>query len=239
MDFFERHKALIITVLLFSVLLLAMININISNANKKVRETLIELNDLRPEETKKQEPKLQEQKQTSQRPPTLKTHQAFNQDLEESQRKMQSRLDEIFEKNAAEQKASETDDAKSSSGDINLTENKRKKTQKASEGNNQTNETSLKKGSFRSSSISFSLQGRSAIDIPNPIYTCDSQGKVVVNIVVNDYGEVIETSVNKRSSTTTNECLIDNALEYALGARFSQLPGRRTQPGTITYYFQD
>lgn len=240
MDFFDRHKALIITVLLFSVLLLAMININISNANKKVRETLIELNDLRPEESKKQEAKLQEPKQTtSQKQPKLKTHQAFNQDLEESQRKMQSRLDEIFEKNSAEQKASETNDARSSSGDINLTENRRKKSQKASEGNNQTTETSTKKGSYRNSSISFSLQGRSAIDIPNPIYTCDSRGKVVVNIVVNDQGEVIETSVNKKSSTTSNECLIDNALEYAMGARFSKLPGRRSQPGTITYYFQE
>lgn len=240
MDFFDRHKALIITVLLFSVLILTMVNINISNTNKKVRETLIELNNLKPEEAKIQDPKPQEPKKiTSKTPPDLKTHQAFNQDLEESQRKMQSRLDEIFKKNSAEQKASETEDSKSSSGDLNLSENQRKKSQQASEGNNQTNETSTKKGSYRNSSISFSLQGRSAIDIPNPIYTCDSQGKVVVNIIVNDMGEVIGTSVNKKSSTTSNECLIDNALDYAMGAQFSKLPGRKSQPGTITYYFQD
>lgn len=240
MDFFDEHKALIITVLLFSVMLLAMYNINISNNNKKVRETLIELNDLRPEEPKQEEVKEQVKKSPAdQQRPSVKTHQAFNQDQEESQSKMQSRLDEIFQKNSAEQKAEEEADSKSSPGDYTLTENRRKKIQKASEGNNTSDETSLKKGSLRDSSISFSLQGRSSIDIPNPIYTCDTSGKIVVNITVDQYGQVIATSINKRSSTSSNECLTDMALEYAAGARFSKLPGRLSQPGTITYNFQN
>lgn len=240
MDFFDEHKALIITVLLFSVMLLAMYNINISNANEKVRETLIELNDLRPQEPKEEEVKEQKQKSLAdQQSQSVKTHQAFNQDQKESESKMKSRLEEIFQKNSAEQKAAEDADSKTSPGDYKLAENRRKKIQKASEGNNTTDETSLKKGSLRSSSISFSLQGRSAIEIPNPIYTCDTSGKIVVNITVDQYGQVIGSSINKRSSTSSNECLTDKALQYAADARFSKLPGRMSQPGTITYNFQN
>lgn len=243
MNFFEENKALIITVLLFAVLILAMYNINISKSNQKVRETLIELNDLRPEEPREQEQQEQEQQpeppeQEPQRP-NLETHQAFNQNQEESKKNFESRLDEIFQKNAASQEASEEESTSSTRGDLNLEPNRRQKKQQASEGNNTSEELSTTQGSLRNSSISFSLVGRSAIEIPNPIYTCDTPGKIVVNISVNAVGEVIETSVNKKSSTSSNECLVDKALEYAGGARFSKLPGRNSQPGTITYYFQE
>ncbi|MEG9327767.1 energy transducer TonB [Salinimicrobium catena] len=241
MDFFEKHKALIITVLLFAVLFLAMYNINISRSNQKVRETLIELNNLRAEEPKKQEqPKTEQQPETPPRQrQNFETHQAFNQNQEESRRNFESRLDEIFEKNSASQEASEEESTSTSSGDLNLEPNRRQKRQKASEGNDTSEELSTQKGSLRNSSISFSLVGRSAIEIPNPIYTCDTSGKIVVNITVDSDGRVIDTSVNKRSSTSSNECLTEMALDYASGARFSKLPGRTSQPGTITYYFQD
>lgn len=241
MDFFEEHKALIITVLLFAVLFLAMYNINISRSNQKVRETLIELNNLRAEEPKKQEqPEREQQPETPQRQrQNFETHQAFNQNQQESRKNFESRLDEIFQKNSASQEASEEESTETSSGDLNLEPNRRQKRQKASEGNDTSEELSTQKGSLRNSSISFSLIGRSAIEIPNPIYTCDTSGKIVVNITVNADGQVVDTSVNKRSSTSSNECLIEMALEYASGARFSKLQGRTSQPGTITYYFQD
>lgn len=241
MDFFEEHKALIITVLLFAVLFLAMYNINLSKSNQKVRETLIELNDLRPEEPREQEqPEPEQQPETPEvKRPNLETHQAFNQNQEESRKNFESRLDEIFQKNSASQEASEEESTNPSEGDLNLEPNRRQKKQKASEGNNTSEELSTQKGTMRNSSISFSLVGRSAIDIPNPIYTCDTPGRVVINITVNANGEVIETSVNKRSSTTSNECLTEMAQEYARGARFSKLAGRTSQPGTITYNFQD
>lgn len=241
MDFFEEHKALIITVLLFAVLFLAMVNINIFRSNQKVRETLIELNDLRPQE--QPEPEEQEQEKQPETPdvkrPSLETHQAFNQNQEEAKKNFESRLDEIFQKNSASQEASEEESTNPSEGDLNLEQNRRQKKQKASEGNNSSEDLSTQKGTLRNSSISFSLIGRSAIDIPNPIYTCDTEGKVVINIRVDADGQVTETSINKKSSTTNNECLTEMALEYARGARFSKLAGRSSQPGTITYYFQD
>ena len=240
MGFFDRHKALIITALIFSVLLLSMYNIRISNTNAKVRETLIQLNDLRTEEIaeeEKQEPEEAEETPPQRPQPNLQTHQAYNQN-QQSEQEVQSRLEEIFQKNAAEQEASEAENSEATSGDFALQQQKRKEKQRASAGDNSTSEISTGKGSLRNSSIAFSLVGRSAIDIPNPIYTCDRAGKIVVNITVNAAGEVISTSINDASSTTSNECLTTKAQEYAAGARFSRLPGRNSQPGTITYYFQ-
>ena len=239
MNFFEQHKALIITSLFCGILLLTMYNINISNSNEKVRETLIELRNLKAEETPKESQKAEEKEEEEPAParqPNLQTHQAFNQNREESESSTRSRLEEIFKKNAAEQQASEN--GLTSEGDFYLNKNTRKK-QQQSEGNNTSAETSVQRGSLRNSSISFSLKGRQAQDIPNPVYTCDNSGKVVVNITVNQDGAVTSTSLNKASSTSNNECLIEKALEYAAGAIFTRLVGRESQPGTITYYFQD
>lgn len=86
--------------------------------------------------------------------------------------------------------------------------------------------------------ISFYLVGREAVaELPNPVYTCDASGKVVINITVDDYGRVIEASYNKASSTTANGCLIDNAIYYARKARFNK-DSKNKQLGTITYLFQ-
>ena len=240
MGFFEQHKALIITSLLFAILLLSMYNINISNSNKKVRETLIELNNFRQEEAPKE---VEEPKEEVEPPPpsprtNLQTHQAFNQDRQESRSNVESRLDEIFKKNSALQTSSEAENTESSPGEYNVGPATANKVQRASEGNQSSQETSTRQGSFRNSSIAFSLVGRNAIDIPNPVYTCDTSGKIVVNIVVNAEGAVTNTSINKGSSTSTNECLVERALQYARGAVFSRLAGRNSQPGTITYYFQ-
>lgn len=241
MDFFDRHKALIITILIFSILILLMYNITISNESKKIRETLIELNDLRPEPLPEEQPEPEEQEPQEPQPPTptVQTHQAFNQNREESQKNLESRLDEIFQKNAAQQEAAEEEASQASRGDIVLNPNRREEKKKASQGDNSSAKTSVEEGSLRNSSISFSLRGRTAVFIPNPIYTCDRSGKVVVNINVNANGDVVKTSVNTSASTTSNECLTDQALEYARNARFSRLAGRDSQPGTITYNFQN
>lgn len=85
--------------------------------------------------------------------------------------------------------------------------------------------------------ISFSLKDRNAYEIPPPIYTCIEGGKVVINIEVNELGDVIEASFNEKSSTTSNGCLVDNAIQYAYRAIFNE-SSRKNQIGTITYLFQ-
>lgn len=239
MDFFEQNKALIITVLLLSVMLLAMYNIHLSNSNREMTETLVRLDEYEMEMPEEQEQETQQQEPRESRPETsnLKTHRAFNQDMEETLKNFESRLDEIFEKNSAEQSAAE-EETGSGEGEFLMNRNVARESRERSDGETSSRTTSTRTGSLKNSSISFSLLGRRAVEIPNPVYTCDSEGKIVVNIKVNAVGKVIHASLNRASSTSTNECLIDKALEYASEALFSELPGRNSQIGTITYNFQ-
>ena len=89
----------------------------------------------------------------------------------------------------------------------------------------------------RRTSISYSLVERNAYYLPPPIYTCIEGGKVVINITVDNNGYVTEASFNDKSSGTSNGCLVDNAIAYALKARFSP-DSQNSQIGTITYLFQ-
>ena len=109
----------------------------------------------------------------------------------------------------------------------------------SSEGIEKT--TDLKKkteaGFNRNSTNSYRLVDRTALFFPNPVYTCDGFGKVVISIEVSATGKVTKANYNKRNSTTTNQCLIDKALEYAYLSRFNTAPSKPEQLGTITYNF--
>jgi hypothetical protein len=87
------------------------------------------------------------------------------------------------------------------------------------------------------STISFSLVDRKKVYIPIPVYLCQADGKIVINITVNNQGSVIDTYLNDASSTSNNDCLIANALEYAKNSQFSADPSKKTQLGSITFYF--
>ena len=102
------------------------------------------------------------------------------------------------------------------------------------EANKETFTNNLAK---RQTSVSYSLVERFSRKLPPPIYTCIEGGKVVVNIKVNSSGRVVEADFNQRSSGTSNGCLVDNAIAYALKAKFSS-SSRVDQKGTITYIFQ-
>ncbi|MCM4159515.1 TonB family protein [Antarcticibacterium flavum] len=238
MDFFDRHKALIITLLIFGILILGLYNFNLSNSNKKAREFLVDLDNYRLEEQVEKEPETEEVEQQPQTRPSRQTHRAFNEEQEARNENFDRQLNEILERNSANREEASENENKSSTGDYNIANTPREKPQQRSDGNNTSDQTSTQSSGIDNSSISFSLLGRTALHIPNPVYTCDRAGKVVVNITVNAQGRVTSTSLNKGSSTSSNECLTENALQYAAGAVFSQLPGRNSQPGTITYYFQ-
>ena len=237
MDFFDRHKALIITLLFFAVLLLGLFNFNLANKNRKDREFLMDLDNLKIEEPVVEKPEPEEVPKKNTRE-TAQTHRAFNENLEDREENFDQQLKEIFDKNSALQNETSENETSNSSGNFDFQNKKKEKVQKKSDGNKTSAETSTKKGGIDHSSISFSLLGRSAVDIPNPVYTCNRSGKIVVNISVNTDGRVTSTTINKGSSSTTNECLAEQALEYAAQAVFSPLPGRNSQPGTITYNFK-
>lgn len=85
----------------------------------------------------------------------------------------------------------------------------------------------------------FDLNGRllGSGNLPVPVYNVQDEGRVVVTIVVNPAGQVISTSINKRTNTV-NPALRKAAEEAARKARFNAVDGVNNQSGTITYYFK-
>ena len=85
----------------------------------------------------------------------------------------------------------------------------------------------------------FDLNGRSlgSGGLPRPIYNVQEEGRVVVTITVNPAGQVIHTSINKRTNTA-NAALRKAAEDAARKARFNAVNGVNNQTGTMTYYFK-
>lgn len=85
----------------------------------------------------------------------------------------------------------------------------------------------------------FDLNGRSLgpSGLPMPEYNVQDEGRVVVTIVVNPAGQVISTTINKRTNTV-NPTLRKAAEDAARKARFNNIDGTNNQSGTITYYFK-
>ena len=85
----------------------------------------------------------------------------------------------------------------------------------------------------------FDLNGRSLGPggLPMPVYNVQEEGRVVVTITVNPAGQVIHTSINKRTNTA-NATLRKAAEDAARKARFNTVSGVNNQTGTITYYFK-
>ena len=86
---------------------------------------------------------------------------------------------------------------------------------------------------------SWDLNGRSlgSGGLPRPIYNVQEEGRVVVTITVNPAGQVIHTSINKRTNTA-NAALRKAAEDAARKATFNAVGGVDNQTGTITYYFK-
>ncbi|MUP45362.1 energy transducer TonB [Gramella sp. BOM4] len=234
--FFDKHKALILTTLSFAVLILALYNFKLASGNQETAEMLVDLEQFKVDEKEELKPEEETPQPKSRR--NVQTHQAYNQDKKTREADFNKRLNQIFEKNSAQQEETENEESADSEGRVAVNKKNSDKKQQGSDGNDSSEEKSQASAAYDYSSISFSLKGRNAVKIPNPVYTCDTAGKVVVNITVDANGYVIDTSINRRSSNTTNECLLERALEYSAGAKFTKLAGRDSQPGTITYYFK-
>lgn len=91
-------------------------------------------------------------------------------------------------------------------------------------------------GNNSRSTISFSLKDRKKVHIPIPVYLCEQDGIIVVNITVNAKGTVTDAYLNT-SSNSSNDCLVGHALEYAKQSVFSADPTKPSQIGSITFSF--
>ncbi len=189
------------------------------------------------------EEELVKEETTTQQSAQVKSHQAYN----ASELRNESR--ELFKEDDPVRRAIEQQQLKSVEDLVSENEKTLEEHQKSREIamaerkeriktqiEEREKERANKKGN-RESTVSYDLKGRNAIRIPNPVYTCDAIGTIVLSIEVNSNGVIIKKEFNKKASTSSNGCLIDQALIYASEAYFDRA-SEVSQKGTITFYFQ-
>jgi outer membrane biosynthesis protein TonB len=84
----------------------------------------------------------------------------------------------------------------------------------------------------------YALGNRKAISKPAPKYTCNEQGKVVVEVSVDQNGKTIGVIAGIKGSTNTAKCLLDQATIAAMNTKWepsSSAPEK--QVGKIIYNF--
>lgn len=235
MNFNYSYRALLIATLITGNLVLLLYSFKLSSDTEKtLQEYDIEYTS---------EELIPEKEDLAAMPPErakVETNRAYNEaekfisNLEDENREITETTEgKLEEMNEAIEKANGT----GTEGDIQKTKPEKKKNPAFSNSNTKKKSTAVVKGGNRNTTISYQLVNRSAMDLPNPVYTCEGFGKVVINIEVSNTGRVDKLSYSKGASTTSNQCLIDSALEYAAQARFSTDASRNQQIGTITFNF--
>jgi len=87
------------------------------------------------------------------------------------------------------------------------------------------------------SSVYYNLKNRHKIYLPIPVFKCEGEGKIVVQIKVDNSGSVINSSIIKEQSVD-DDCLFEAALLASRKTRFNvKINGLLVQTGTITYHF--
>ena len=83
------------------------------------------------------------------------------------------------------------------------------------------------------------LKGRSVVgNLPRPTYNVQREGKVVVAITVNQYGQVTQAVPGADGTTVTDQTLWAAARKAAMESHFNQTNDPVPSQGTITYVFQ-
>ena len=88
------------------------------------------------------------------------------------------------------------------------------------------------------SNISFKLSGRTSNSKPNPVYLCETGGKIVVDIWVDNNGNVVKVKANPEKSAVQNTCLFRAAEKHARKFVFNKAAASEKQQGTVTINFQ-
>ncbi len=240
MNLNRQQLSLLITFFSMSIVVLGLYNIHLGGQQQEdeyVVELVLDEEVL--EELIKEEEKLLEELQKLD---PIKSHMAYNETAKPSYGNPEplKTLEEILAEKAANE-SDENSDYKSEDSEYaakvkELAKQREEKKQLLGEREAQK-EVRTNNLAARKTSVSYSLVGRNNYELPPPIYTCIEGGKVVINIVVDAVGNVSDASFNQKSSGTSNGCLVDNAIAYALKAKFNTST-KSSQKGTITYLFQ-
>jgi len=237
MNLNKSQLSLLITFFAMSIVVLLLFNIHLGSIQEDEYVIEMSLADEDIEQLLEEEEERLEEMQAANDP--IKSHMAVNQTAKPSVGNPEplKTLEELMEERAMSSETGEYADNSGFEDQLKQLKAKRDENkEKLGERDAQKEElTDYLKD--RRTSISYSLVDRNAYHLPPPIYTCIEGGKVVVNITVDDNGYVTEASFNDKSSGTSNGCLVDNAIAYALKARFNS-DSRASQIGTITYLFQ-
>ncbi|WP_242009156.1 hypothetical protein [Robertkochia solimangrovi] len=219
--------------------IIVLIAFNIQLRDKQEEEFLYEMSF--DEELLEEPEELQEEAKMTE----LETHMAYNEAAAENKYTKEiedfKTLEEIKQELADRQAEDSGEELNELSENMGLAKEytERLKKQKEMLEKNQAKEEEDKPVNIkRRTTISYSMVNRNHLDLPNPIYTCESFGKVVINITIDSKGKVIDASFNEHSSTTSNGCLVENAIYYAERSRFNADLSKPEQIGSITYLFQ-
>ncbi|WP_419212843.1 hypothetical protein ACNR9Q_01635 [Maribacter sp. X9] len=239
MNLNRQQLSLLITIFSMAIVVLVLYSIQLGDAAEK-DEYIVEmmLDPEIPEEILEEEKSKEEQANTD----PIKSHMAYNETAKPSYGSPEplQTLEELIEERSEVDEGVTTDDMLSDAG---YAQRVKELAKKREEKKQLLGEKEAQKKEFtnnlaaRRTSVSYSLVDRNNYKLPPPIYTCIEGGKVVINIKVDALGYVTEADFNSKSSGTDNGCLVDNAIAYALKARFSS-SDRAFQKGTITYLFQ-
>ncbi|AXO81024.1 hypothetical protein DZC78_11725 [Olleya aquimaris] len=234
----NSHKALAITFLIIGTLVLSLLNLTVFKTNPALAETIYDIEQVEIETPED----IQELIQNSD---SKSTNKAFNtsekyKHFAEAYKPIAPPEDydnpmlQTYKNSLKSDVPTEKSDVKSAISEKTLTSfkgvnevlNKRSQNKNTKQGNTANT----------NSSVYYSLKGRTDKSLPIPIYLCDAQGKIIINITVDNQGQVVDAYVNN-ASTSNNLCLQEHALEYAKKATFDN-SDKSKQLGSITFEFK-
>ncbi len=236
MNLTNQHKALLLTILITGTVVLSVFNLSLKKQNERMAESYYEM-EPEPELTE-EELKILEALE-NQNNAKAETNKAFN------ETKNNKHFAEAYKPIAPPEDYQPKSSNLNSSDAIESYKSKYKDSNPAKLKHEDLSSFSkvndlLKKqkedGANTKSTVSYSLKNRDDRHLPIPVYLCETSGKIVVNITVNSNGDVIDAYTNT-SSTSSNECLIEHAIQYAKDAKFSGDASKKTQIGSITFNF--
>jgi TonB family protein len=243
LDFTEKHKAAIITFLITGIVVFSMFSFHITKQNELIAETYYEVEPPTPEELKQLE-KLEALEKA------LKTtNQAASEDeqFKEMMKNFKSMNANDFENTTKElekEAFKEENDVVTAESSYNTSSGYSVNQEELNKYRKAKDVLAMRSPEKRAedsksnavSTLTYSLKGRTLLDYDTPRYLCEYSGKIVVNITVNGQGRVTNAYINS-SSTSTNECLIDAALNYVKIVEFDD-SATPSQLGSITFQFK-
>mgnify|MGYP001815026543 CR=1 FL=1 len=236
----RKQLSLLITLFSMSIMVLGLYNIHLVHQGDVEDEYIVEMmlaeEDI--EELLKQKELLEQMQEVD----PIKSHMAYNETAKPSYGDPEplKTLEELMAERAEAGESGDPSDLISDSEYVAKVKElaKQREEKKKLLGEKEAQKTEFTNNlAARRTSVSYSLVDRTNYKLPPPIYTCIEGGKVVVNIQVDSNGNVVAADFNEKSSGTSNGCLVDNAISYALKAKFNT-SDKPSQKGTITYLFE-